>query len=248
MHHIKHHIESNESKVGLNQIFKIYLGKSKFENDPHYHTSHSRCKSSGRTRNLGVEATEKRNNSSGERNVESNNEEITSLIGPSRGNESSNDAKRNCGKACGLQEIVMRDAIAPEMPQNVVTEDSAHGEDGSISCTHRGSENSYQTPAADEGRSFMRQILEECTAFGYPISACRKAKNSRAGVWVKGSIHRIRSIVIANNRTQIAKGDADQEREASSDDASNSSHLGSLRGHASGLEVKGRQITKAFRK
>mmetsp|Transcript_18679 Transcript_18679/g.44271 ORF Transcript_18679/g.44271 Transcript_18679/m.44271 type:complete len:202 (-) Transcript_18679:1498-2103(-) len=92
------------------------LGKSKFENDPHYHTSHSRCKSSGRTRNLGVEATEKRNNSSGERNVESNNEEITSLIGPSRGNESSNDAKRNCGKACGLQEIVMRDAIAPEMP------------------------------------------------------------------------------------------------------------------------------------
>ena len=139
----------------------------------------------------------------------------------------------------------MCDTVALEMPQDVVTQDSAHGEDSSISSTHRSSKNSNETPATDESGGLVSQVLKECASFRHPISAGWEPKDSRASVRVEFSINRVRSIVIANNRTQVAKGDTNQECKESSDDATNSSDLGSLRCHATCLKVKSRKVTKS---
>ena len=140
----------------------------------------------------------------------------------------------------------MSDAMALEMPQDVVTQDSAHGEDSSISSTHRSSKNSNKTPAADESGGLVSQVLKECTGFRHPISAGWEPKDGRTSVRVEFSINRVRSIIIANNRTQVAKGDTNQECKESSDDATNGSDLGSLGCHATCLEVKSRKVTKSY--
>lgn len=140
----------------------------------------------------------------------------------------------------------MRDTVALEMSQNVVTQDSAHGEDSSISSTHRCSKNSNETPAANEGGGLVCQILKEGASFRHPVSASREPQDARTSVGVKFSIDRVRSIVIADNRAQVAKGHTYQKCKKSSNDATNGGDLGSLGRHTAGLEVKGGKITETY--
>ena len=82
-----------------------------------------------------------------------------------------------------------------ELTDQIVTDDSPHGQNGTRCRRHTGCDNANQTPPSQEGRRLIDQELDKGLMVRDPKSAGGGSQMGTARVSLKGAVDRVRPVV-----------------------------------------------------
>ena len=243
----------------VRQEEETILFQGEFEDNSQGRAGDDGEEAGSRARLLHVKSGDERHNAASKHDIKGDNEQVASgsrrfaALVETR-DDHGDKGERNRGDASEDEQVLLSDPLRRhteelrDVANDVVREHGAERENSAVTRAHGCGNDTQQAPTTQKLGCDRDEKLQEGLTVGLPHCASRQVKYLRARVRFEFGVDGIRTKVVSRDSTHVRERDADEEGHAAGDDATDTGGARGLGSHASGLEIKRSEVTKAENK